>query len=218
MNPVNLTDGKSLCQGILAEAHTEAERLLLQARQESEAFRIKITAIEEKARQERLDITKQECTRRKDRMLASLPIEIERLRASRIETLLQSIHNEIHEQLLARKGFDYLKTLITSAAYAIDRMAGTDFSVTLSAADFTAFGANLAESICQHTQKKGLQIQVISDPALPEAGLFIRDREGRQEWDNRLTARLERLWPELRQQLADILPLAPVKEIKEDSP
>jgi vacuolar-type H+-ATPase subunit E/Vma4 len=33
-------------------------------------------------------------------------------------------------------------------------------------------------------------------------GVIVHDAAGRQVWDNRLAPRLERLWPELRRQLA----------------
>lgn len=207
MNPVNLNDGENLCRGILEEAHTEAERLLLQARQEAEALLITTTTTEEKAGQERLKLTQQECTRRKERMLASLPVEMARLRDTRIETLLQSIHDEIRHRLQIREGFDYQGTLIALATYAINRMAGTKFVVTLSSDDVVALGVSLNDSIHQHIDKDGLEIQVVSGPTMSEGGLTVRDNTGRQEWDNRLTARLERLWPDLRIQLAAMLPL-----------
>lgn len=208
MQPTSPNDGESLCREILAEARAAAERLILQARQEGESWLATITATEEKTRQDRLHMAQQEWTRRKDRMLAALPVEREKLRAARIETLLQNIHDEIRQRLLAREGFDYQETLMASAAYALNRMAGKEFLVALSPADYSAFGATLADSICRHTHKTGLQLHIVSDPQISESGLFIRDSAGRQEWDNRLSARLERLWPTLRLQLASLIPHA----------
>lgn len=205
MNPVAQNDGVSLCLDILKEAHAEAERLIDHARQDAEALLATTRATGEKAGQEQLAEARQECAHRKEKMRASLPVDCERLRAACIETLLEVIHDDIRNRLLRKEGFDYRETLAALAATAIDRMEGTDFEVIVSAGD-NDVGATLEASIRQHTKKSGLEIRVVPDPAIQESGLIIRDRAGRQLWDNRLTARLDRFWPELRLQLATLIP------------
>ncbi|MEI6166238.1 MAG: V-type ATP synthase subunit E [bacterium] len=205
MTPIDQNDGESLCLDILKEAQAEAERLVARARQDAESLLTTTRAAGEKAGQERLDAVAQECARRKEKMRASLPVDYERLRAACIETLLNVIHDDIRNRLLKKEGFDYRETLVALAATAIDRMDGTEFEVALSPGDHDLI-AHLETAILQHTLKTGLEIRVVSDPAIQESGLIIRDRAGRQLWDNRLTARLDRCWPELRLRLAAMIP------------
>jgi vacuolar-type H+-ATPase subunit E/Vma4 len=40
----------------------------------------------------------------------------------------------------------------------------------------------------------------------------VTDAEGRQTWDNSLEARLERMWPDLRNRIADWAGLTPGRE------
>jgi vacuolar-type H+-ATPase subunit E/Vma4 len=42
----------------------------------------------------------------------------------------------------------------------------------------------------------------VEDPGITDGGLVVQDAEGRRVWDNRLPQRLERMWPELRRQIA----------------
>ncbi len=224
MNPDYPDNGESLCAGILDEARAEAERLILLARQEAQSYLGTTTGAEEEKRQEKLSLAEKECARRKARMQASLPVERERLRAIRLETLLTTIHDEIQHRLQTHDGFNYPDMLVALAAQAITRMTGTDFIVSVSPADYAAMGPNFAESIFQHTGKSGLIIHIESDPKLVEGGLFIRDSVGHQEWDNRLSVRLQRLWPDLRLQLAAMIPdsmlknTTPIRDVPAGTP
>ena len=72
----------------------------------------------------------------------------------------------------------------------------------LSPSDHRALGNDLAGEIAGLVGRSLLTITISDDPTISESGLIIQDAEGRQVWDNRLPARLERLWPELRRQIA----------------
>ena len=47
-----------------------------------------------------------------------------------------------------------------------------------------------------------LNLTISTDAAITDGGLILQDAEERHLWDNRLSARLGRLWPELRRQIA----------------
>ncbi len=194
---------QALCAAILAEARRESEEILRRAQQEAEALRAKAKAEADTARQERLNLARAEAARRKDLILATVPVEANRMRAARIEALLQSIFAEIRRRLLERDGFDYRDTLIALAVEAISRMAGEAFVVKLSPADHAALGEGLAGEIAQGLRpSQPLSITLADEPAITEGGLILQDAGGFQIWDNRLPVRLERLWPELRRQIA----------------
>ena len=46
------------------------------------------------------------------------------------------------------------------------------------------------------------EIAIVADAAMTDGGAIVQDAVGGQVWDNRLLARLARLWPELRRQIA----------------
>lgn len=198
----NQNSPEVLREEILADARCESEQIIRRAQQEAEALLTKAAAEADKARQERLDQARAEAARRKELILATVPVEAGRLRLARVEALLESVHEEIRRRLTARDGFDYRKTVVTLAAEAVKQMHGSALVVKLSAADRAALGDGLAEEIARRVGRSPLNITISNDATLTEGGAIIEDTEGRQVWDNRLLARLERLWPELRRQIA----------------
>jgi vacuolar-type H+-ATPase subunit E/Vma4 len=194
---------RALCDEILAEAHREAEQIIRSARQEAETLLAKATGQAEAARQQRLDLARAEAAHRRELLLATVPLETGRLRSAKIETLLHSIYEAVRQRVLARDGFEYRETLIALAAEAVSRMAGNAFVVKLSASDRVALGEGLADDIARRVgHSSALSITLADEPTITQGGLLIEDSEGRQVWDNRLSARLERMWPELRRQIA----------------
>jgi vacuolar-type H+-ATPase subunit E/Vma4 len=191
-----------LPEEILAEARRESEETIRRAQQEAKTFLAKAVAEADRMGQERLNLARAESSRRKELILATVPVEVGRIRSARIEALLESILEDVRRRLMACDGFDYRKTVIVLAADAIGRMAGDAFVIKLSAADRAALGKGLAEDITGRVGRSPLTITISDEPMITENGLIVQDIEGRQWWDNRLSARLERLWPELRRQIA----------------
>ena len=77
----------------------------------------------------------------------------------------------------------------------------TEFVVKLSEADQTILGDGLAEEIARRVGRS-VSITILHEEDIIGGGVVIEDAEARQVWDNRLLKRLERLWPELRRQIA----------------
>lgn len=197
----NQNSPEILREEILAEARRESEEILRRARQDAEALLAKAAADAEQIRREHLDQARAEAARRRELILATVAVETGRLRSARIETWLQSIQEATRQKLQARDGFDYRETIIALAAEALSRMAGDTFVVKLSPADHAVLGQGLAEEIGRRAGRP-LIITVTGEPTVKDSGPIIQDREGRQVWDNRFLSRLERLWPELRRQIA----------------
>jgi vacuolar-type H+-ATPase subunit E/Vma4 len=135
-------------------------------------------------------------------ILATVQVEADRLRSDRVESLLQSVREEATARLLARDGFESRETVVALAAEAVSQMKGETFAVQLSPADCVRFGEGLAEEIIRRVGRSQLSLTIAKEPALTGRGLVVRDLEGRQVWDNQFEQRLERLWPELRRQIA----------------
>lgn len=187
---------------ILADARRERDEILQRAQQEAEAILANAKAEAAKTKQERLAQAREEADRRRELILATVPVEAGRLRSTRVETLLQSVHDEVRKRLVAKDGFDYREAMIALAAEAVGQMAGNAFVMKLSPPDRTALGDTLARAVTQGVAHPTLSVTLVIDPTIAEGGVIVEDAGGRQSWDNRLPPRLQRLWPELRRQIA----------------
>lgn len=210
MSPPHQSSQEALCAAILAEARRQSEQLLEEARQEAEARLARTRELAEQVREQRLEAARAAAARQSAQILAAVPLEAGRLRLAAVESQLQSIYEEARHGLEAIRagseetnGAQVRETLIALAVEAISRMAGDAFVVKLSPADYGALGPAMELEIAGRLgNERQLALTISEDPDLTGAGIIIEDREGRQVWDNRLAVRLERMWPELRRQMA----------------
>jgi vacuolar-type H+-ATPase subunit E/Vma4 len=178
-----------LTQAVLDDARRQADAIIAQAQQQGAAVLAKATAEADQVRQERLKLARAEAARRTESIQASIAVEAGRLRAARVEALLQSLYDEAQRRLVARQGYAYREALVALVTEAARQMGGGALVVNLAPADRAAVADRLG------------QFTLVDDPALTEGGVVVLDADGRRVWDNRLPARLERLWPELRRQI-----------------
>ena len=202
MTTPNQNSAEILRAEILADARREGGEIIHRAQQEAEALLARAGAEAEEDSREQLAAARAEAVRRRELILATLPVEAGRLRAARVEALLESVHEEVRRRLAARQGFDYREAFLVLAAEAIGRMAGCIFTVKHAAADRGVLGEELAGEIARRVGRASLKLTIACDASVHDGCLIITDGEGRQLWDNSLGVRLERLWPELRRQIA----------------
>ncbi len=212
MTTANQNSPDVLCAEILADAQRQSEEILQRAKTEAETTLAAASAEAEKIRHERREQAQAEAARRKELILATVAVETGRLRSARVEMLLESVRETIRRRLQARN-FDARETILALAAEAVRRMPGNDFVLKISAADHAAFGDGLAAEIAQRVGRSPLNLVISADPAITDSGVIIQTADGFQFWDNRLLSRLERLWPELRRQIALRTGLARESEI-----
>lgn len=198
--------GEALCGEILAESRRQAGEIVQRARDEAARLLAAADAAAEQNRQEQLAQAAAGAQRRRELILATVPVEVNRQRQARMEALLQSIHDEVHRHIEALDGSARRAAAIALAAAAVRRMRGDAFTVRLAPADDKAGGGDLAGAIAQRAERPGVRIAVRADPAVTGGGVVVDDDTGRQAWDNRLPARLERLWPALRLAIARGMP------------
>jgi len=204
----NQDSAEKLSTEILADARRRAEEISLRAKQDSEELLNNAATESDQVKQKILEQARAEAERRSELILATVPVETGRLLAARIETLLDSIYNEVCQRLYAHEGFVYRETIISLASQAIRRMTGNEFVVKLSGKGHIVADSCLAEEIT-HRAGRSLNITILREENTAGDGVIIEDAEARQVWDNRLLKRLERLWPELRRQIAVQASLVP---------
>jgi len=213
----NQDSAGKLSAEILADARRRAEEIDVRAYKDAEAFLAGSASEADKVRQIIFDQAHAEAARQSELILATVPIEIGRQLLARVEALLESVHDEACQRLVARDGFEYRETVIALASDAIRQMAGIEFVVKLSGADQTIVDDGLAEDIVRRAGRS-VSISIDREEDIIGDGVIIEDAGARQVWDNRLLKRLERLWPELRRQIAVQAALVPQREAKGDDP
>lgn len=192
---------------ILADARRQAQRMTRKAEQEAQALLDKAKAESEKERQEKLAVAEAKAEHHRAMALATVPVELGRKRAARIEQELSKLRERVCRELDNGGEGDYQQTLANLAAEALARMEGDTFVLELSSEDLSARGGTLPAAAARRAGRPGLAVTVSTEPADIRGGVIVRDPAGRQVWDNSLQARLERMWPLLRGQIADGLGL-----------
>jgi len=198
----NPSPQKVLTDEILADAKRQGRRTVTRATREAKQIIDKARAQADAERDERLAAARHEAERRRQLTLATVPVEVARMRARKVEATLQAIYDEAWRRLLAREGFDYRETVAALAAEAVGRLEGNAFVLELAEADRDALGATLAEEVRRRVGRDELDVRIAAEAADIAGGVIVRDAEGRQVWDNSLGGRLKRFWPMLRRQIA----------------
>jgi vacuolar-type H+-ATPase subunit E/Vma4 len=191
-----------LREEILEQAQEECQEITKRARGAAERI---VAAAAEEAREvheRRVEKGRAEALRRKELIESTVPVEVGRIRVGRIESLLESVRREVRKRLLSREGFDYREALTVLASLAISHMTGDQFLAKVAEADRVSFGNGLAEEITKRVDRPGLNVTLTFDPAMNGGGISVEDADASQVWDNGLVGRLDRMWPELRQQIA----------------
>ena len=183
---------------ILADARRQADREVGRAKRDADAILKRAGDEGEKSRTERLEAAREEARRRRQLVLARVPVEVGRMRMARTERALDGVREEAWRRLAERDGHDYRATVVALAAEAIAGMEGRRFVLGLAARDVGEIGPDLAGPVRERVGREGLEVRVDADGAPIEGGVVVRDEAGRQTWNNSLEARLERLWPALR--------------------
>ncbi|MCC7377411.1 MAG: V-type ATP synthase subunit E [Verrucomicrobiales bacterium] len=140
--------------------------------------------------------------RQRASILASIPMEIRRLRAARRESALEAIRDAAIERCRQRDAATRQADLLGTIPKVISAMEGTAFVLRMSAGDPPIAVDPLPRRIEEPLAPRPVRLSVVIDPDLPPGGLIIETENGGQRWDNTLAARCSRLWPELRQHAA----------------
>ena len=200
MRPEVAADAAALCGEILAEGRRTAEAIREEARRQGEAVLAQARIEAEAVRREASRGAQAEGARRAGRLLAGVAIEVLRMRATRVGELLESVRERARRELLGSPLSP--EALAALAAEALARMDGEAFVLGVGVGEAARLGDGLAAEVVRRAGRDGVRLAVSEDPSITTAGFVLGDTGGRQTWDGRLTARLDRLWPALRVEVA----------------
>lgn len=193
-----------LVSEIASDAARESGRILESARSEAAAWLASAQAQAGQEREHRLHQAREHAARLSARILATIPLEERRLRAMRIESLLQDLRGRLDQRLRFEAAAHPRATAIRLAAEALRGMEGTGFNIHTSPLSLLEPESRVREELRRQMDLPALAVRLVVDASLPPGGVVVEDAAKRQYTDNRPSSRLDRLWPELRRQIAQV--------------
>lgn len=212
------TSEEGLCAAILAQARQERDRIIAVARQQAQELLAAGVAEADRVKAQKLARARAEAQHYREVVLARVPMEVEQERRAAVETLLETVRTRVSQQLDETKPLNQQPRQVALAADAIGRMSGGDFVVKLGKGAGQTDTNALVRAISAQVGRSGLRLDVAEDPTLRSGGVRVESASGHQVWDNTGSARLERLWPELRRQIALRLSLVRSDQVRGDRP
>ena len=192
---------KVLADEILADADGKAER----ARQRGERDARQIVA---RARQQALEAADQVLATARERgeriaasILATVEAEAQRDLLAAREGEFDRLFDAARQRLADKGSYDYPAVLAALAAQAIGAMAADEVIIELCEQDRALATAAWLDEVRRRVGRP-VTIDVSANHAPIAGGLIVRSADGRLLYDNSFAARLERLKPELRRELA----------------
>ena len=190
-----LTDARRQAEPLVKRARRQAEELLRKAEQEAERRREQVRA----QAQQRGEAAAQ-------RVRARAELEAENIRRRAQEDILQQARQRAMDSLCDMVVCDqYPEMLLRLALAGLAAMDGMRFEIVMRAKDREAHGKHAAHALRDRAASElGRQVIVTAadETITASGGLVVRRADGRQVCDQTFEVRLDRLWPELRVDIA----------------
>jgi len=195
---------KVLTDEILSDAKRKADRARKRAEREAKKILAEAGKKADEAAERTLDVARERADRQAQATLATVAIEVQRDLLETREREFDKLFDAARQRLADKASYDYPTTLATLAAEAIVAMRSDDVVVALSGDDKPiATDAWLADA--RRRVGRDVTITIAEEPAAIDGGLIVRSADGRLLYDNSFAARLTRLRPDLRRELAATL-------------
>jgi len=194
---------KVLSDEILKDAATKADRIRKRAEREAKKTLAAAATEAEGAREKVLDVARGRADRAAQSILATVEQEAARDLSAAREAELDKMFEAARQRLTALRQAqgDYPAVVAALAIQAIQAMAADGVTLELAEADRAmATDAWLAD--VRRRVGRDVAITVSEQPAAIGGGIVVRSADGHLLYDNSFAARLRRLWPDLRRELA----------------
>jgi vacuolar-type H+-ATPase subunit E/Vma4 len=202
MNPSKPPSEELLIEEIIGAAQRRREQILDEARQKADDIRTRAVHEAQRLHEQQLAAAHAHIARLKEQILGAVPLEASRRYEQRVEQLLDTLHQEIREAVEQSAKFDEHQALVAVAVAAIRRMPDSELMLKVSPEYFARRDENLIDKIKAQLGPPPPQLTLVADEGIRTRGVIIEDLSGVHIWDNRLNARLKRLWPALRIKIA----------------
>ena len=192
---------KVLSDEILADAHGKAERARQRGEREAKGIAGKATKEAAEAAAKTIEVAQERADRMTTAILATVEAEAKRDLLAAREAELDKLFDAARQRLADKGSYGYPAVLATLAAQAIEAMAADEVIIELCEQDRALATAAWLDEVRRRVGRP-VTIDVSANHAPIAGGLIVRSADGRLLYDNSFAARLERLKPELRRELA----------------
>ena len=192
-----------LCRAVLEEGRKEADKILTQAKAESETIIASAQARAEKDLQEQILAQRNEATLKAKRLVDSAELEARKRIIAFRERVIQEIFSALELSLKnLRHQPEYPALLLSTVKEAVDALPGKEFVVELKQEDVEL----VKEQIEALGRERSVKIEVRTSPYL-EGGsrVYGGDRDRRVLYDNSLSARLRRREDDIRRKIWSVI-------------
>lgn len=193
-------DARKRAERLERRAERQADQAVQEARQEAQRIRERI-----------LREARDEIAHMEEVHGSRVQQEIGRRRRQAFEDILEHVRRCAHQRMLELAegaGEDYRDLLVRLACAAVEAMEGREFQLKLDTRDRERWGQQLPERVRRSVKEqlgREVAVEVADDTFNGCAGLEVRGGRMHQVADQTLEARLQRLWSDLRVDLADML-------------
>lgn len=192
---------KVLSDEILRDAQTKADRIRKRGQRDAKKLLDEAAKEAAAAAERTLQVARARAERVAQSLLATVEQDVRRGLLAAREAELEQLFEAARQRLADRSSYEPAAVLAALAAQAIRAMGADRVTVELAEADrAVATEAWLAD--VRRRVGREVAIEVSSEAAPIEGGVVVRSADGRLLYDNSFGARLRRLRPELRKELA----------------
>jgi vacuolar-type H+-ATPase subunit E/Vma4 len=192
---------KVLSDEILKDAQRRADRIRKRAQREAKKTLDDAAKEAESAAEKILNAARRRADRVAQSLLATIEQEVRRDLLEAQEAELSRLFDAARERLRDRAAYDYPAVLARLATEAIAAMEADHVVIELSEADRPIATEGWLGGI-RRAAGRQLAIDISESSAPIDGGLIVRSADGRLLYENSFAARLRRLWPDLRRELA----------------
>jgi len=199
----------SLVEQILEDARGQAERTKKKARRRAEKIVEQAREEAEEKRQSILEDAQSRAEAEERKVKAGISQDRRFLRQKARQKLLEHVRRRCMERLAAlRNEDDYRDILLNLATDAIAQMEGEQFVLTLTPEDREQLGEELVNALPPRVAdelNRDVEVELAEETVDACGGLKLMRRDGKEICDETFEGRMERLWPQLRHEVANRL-------------
>ncbi len=199
----------SLVEQILEDARGQAERTKKKARRRAEKAVEQAREDAEEERQSILDEAESRAEADEQKLKAGIAQDRRFLQQKALQELLEHVRERCMERLAELRNEEgYRDILLNLAAEAAAQMQGEQFVLVLSPEDREELGEELADALRRKVDDeldRDVEVELSEETVDACGGLKLMRGNGKEICDETFEGRMERLWPELRHEVADRL-------------
>ncbi len=197
---------QTLADQILADARKQAEPILTRARREAEDILRRARDDAEGEQTRTVERAEQDAAGEALRIRARTELEMANIRRRAAEDILVRARQQALEALRRQARDDgYRKQLVRLGLAALREMSGERFELLMRQEDKDAHAQHVARRLAERAAAelgRRAEIEVADETVNAIGGLVLRSADGHEVCDQTFRARLDRLWEQLREDVA----------------